>query len=154
MMSLSEILLPEHINLHLDAGDENDAVEELLFPLRGDIRINNWDAFRASVLDRAAPAISTDDGCGIVIAHGRTNAVDSLVMSAGRSTNGIPSAGIAGGVRLVFVVGIPTALNQEYLRVVGTIARLCGKPEHLQKLLAAPKAKEFLDLLLAWETKL
>jgi len=57
-------------------------------------------------------------------------------------------------VRLVFVVGIPTALNQDYLRVVGTIARLCGKPDSLQKLLHAPTAREFLDLLLAWENKL
>ena len=154
MISLSEILLPEHINLGLDASDEATAVEELLFPLRGDIRINNWDAFRASVLDRAAPAVSTDDGCGIVIAHGRTNAVNSLVMSAGRSPNGFPSPQIAGPVRLVFLVGIPTALNQDYLRVVGTIARLCGKPETLQKLLQAPNARAFLDLLLGWENKL
>ncbi len=154
MISLSSILLPEHINLRLDASDENAAVEELLIPLRGDIRINNWEALRASVLDHAAPAVSTDDGCGILIAHGRTNSVGSLVMAAGRSTNGFPSPHITGPVRLVFVVGIPTALNQEYLRVVGTIARLCGKPEHLQKLLAASGTREFLDLLLAWENKL
>ncbi len=154
MISLSDILLPEHINLRLDANNESTAVEELLFPLRGDIRITDWDAFRASVLDRAAPAVSTDDGCGIVIAHGRTNSVNSLVMAAGRSTNGIPSPHIAAPVRLFFVVGIPTALNQDYLRVVGTIARLCGKPESLQKLLNAPTAREFLDLLVGWENKL
>jgi mannitol/fructose-specific phosphotransferase system IIA component (Ntr-type) len=75
-------------------------------------------------------------------------------MSAGRSPNGFPSPDIQGSVRLVFVVGIPTALNQEYLRVVGTIARLCGKPETLQKLLNAPSARSFLDLLLSWENKL
>jgi mannitol/fructose-specific phosphotransferase system IIA component (Ntr-type) len=154
MISLSEILLPEHINLQLDAVDQTIAVEELLFPLRGDIRIENWDTLRTSILERAAPAVSTDDGCGIIIAHGRTNAVNSLVMSAGRSPNGFPSAHIEGPVRLVFVVGIPTALSQEYLRVVGTIARLCGKPETLQKLLNAPSARNFLDLLLGWENKL
>lgn len=154
MISLSDILLPEHINLHLDANDDTTAIEELLFPLRGHIHIKNWDALRASVLDRAAPAVSTEDGYGILIAHGRTNSVDSLVMGAGRSTNGFPSPHIKGQVRLVFVVGIPTALNQEYLRVVGTIARLCGKPEHLQKLLAAPTVREFLDHLLVWENKL
>lgn len=154
MISLSDILLPEHINLRLDAHNESTAVEELLFPLRGDIRISDWEAFRASVLDRAAPAVATDNGCGIVIAHGRTNSVNSLVMAAGRSTNGIPSPHISEPVRLVFVVGIPTALNQDYLRVVGTIARLCGKPDSLQKLLHAPTAREFLDLLLAWENKL
>jgi mannitol/fructose-specific phosphotransferase system IIA component (Ntr-type) len=75
-------------------------------------------------------------------------------MSAGRSTAGFPSPAIEGKIRLVFVVGIPTALNQDYLRVVGTIARLCGKPDRLAKLLAAPTPREFLHLLLEWENKL
>jgi mannitol/fructose-specific phosphotransferase system IIA component (Ntr-type) len=154
MISLSQILLPEHINLQLDAHDQNSAIEELLFPFRGDIRIADWEALRTAILERDAPALPAGEGCGIVIAHGRTNAVNSLVMSAGRSTAGFPSPAIEGKIRLVFVVGIPTALNQDYLRVVGTIARLCGKPDRLEKLLAAPTPREFLHLLLEWENKL
>jgi mannitol/fructose-specific phosphotransferase system IIA component (Ntr-type) len=154
MISISEILLPEHINLRLDAADTRRAVEELLFPLRGDIRIADWDALRAAILERDAPAIPAGPDCAILIAHGRTNAVTSLVMAAGRSENGFAAEGIDGKIRLVFVVGIPVALNQDYLRVVGTIARLCGKPGHFEKLLAAAKATDFLQLLLDWENKL
>jgi mannitol/fructose-specific phosphotransferase system IIA component (Ntr-type) len=154
MISLSHILLPEHINLHLDAHDQPSAVEELLFPLRGDIRIANWDALRTAVFERDAPALPAGDSCAIVIAHGRTNAVHSLVMSAGRSPAGFTSPAVEGQIRLVFVIGIPTALNQEYLRVVGTIARLCAKPDRLEKLLAAPTPRDFLHLLLDWETQL
>ena len=154
MISLSQILLPEHINLHLEAADKNAAVDELLFPLRGDIRIGEWDALRAAVLERDAPAIPAGDSCAIVIAHGRTNAVHSLVMSAGRSPAGFSSSSEEGKIQLVFVVGIPTALNQDYLRVVGTIARLCGKPDRLEKLLAAPAPRDFLHLLLEWENRL
>ena len=154
MISISEILLPEHINLRLDASCPRAAVEELLFPLRGDIRIADWDALRAAILERDAPAIPAGPECAILIAHGRTNAVGSLVMAAGRSESGIPADGTGEKIRLVFVVGIPTALSQDYLRVVGTIARLCAKPDHLEKLLAVPKAAGFLELLLAWENKL
>jgi mannitol/fructose-specific phosphotransferase system IIA component (Ntr-type) len=154
MISISEILLPEHINLHLDASDSRSAVEELLFPLRGDIRIADWDAIRAAILERDAPSIPAGPDCDILIAHGRTNAVTSLVMSAGRSLEGFSADRVEGKVRLVFVVGIPTALSQDYLRIVGTIARLCGKPNLLEKLLAAPKAADFLQLLQDWENKL
>ena len=154
MISISEILLPEHINLDLHAPDSRTAVEELLFPLRGDIRISDWDALREAILERDAPAIPAGPECAILIAHGRTNSVNSLVMAAGRSLAGFPADGIEGKIRLIFVVGIPTALSQEYLRVVGTIARLCGKPGHLEKLLAASKAAAFLQLLLDRENKL
>ncbi|MFM8365735.1 MAG: PTS sugar transporter subunit IIA [Verrucomicrobiota bacterium] len=154
MISISEILLPEHINLDLNASDSRTAVEELLFPLRGDFRISDWDALRASILERDAPAIPAGPDCAILIAHGRTNAVNSLVMSAGRSKEGFTAEGTPGKIRLVFVVGIPTALSQDYLRVVGTIARLCAKPDHLEKLLTTPQAAQFLALLLAWENKL
>ena len=154
MISISEILLPEHINLDLHAPDSRTAVEELLFPLRGDIRISDWDALREAILERDAPAIPAGPDCALLIAHGRTNSVNSLVMAAGRSLAGFPADGIEGKIRLIFVVGIPTALSQDYLRVVGTIARLCAKPDHLEKLLATSQAAQFLALLLAWENKL
>lgn len=154
MIALAQILLPEHINLQLDAHDARQAVEELLFPLRGDIRIADWDALRAAVLERDAPAIPAGPTCGILIAHGRTNAVNSLVMAAGRSPEGFQSSDCEGKVRLVFVVGIPTALNQEYLRIVGTIARLCAKPDLLEKLLSSKTARDFLQLLASQESKL
>jgi mannitol/fructose-specific phosphotransferase system IIA component (Ntr-type) len=57
-------------------------------------------------------------------------------------------------VRLVFVAGIPFALNSEYLRVVGTIARLCSNKELVQELLSASRADAFIDILCSGETAL
>jgi mannitol/fructose-specific phosphotransferase system IIA component (Ntr-type) len=105
------------------------------------------------VLQRNAPAIDAD-GCGIVIAHGRTDAVGSLVMAAGRSNEGFPSSDTKENVQLVFVAGIPSALNSEYLRVVGTIARLCSKTELVQKMLSATSPSAFIDILCSGETTL
>jgi mannitol/fructose-specific phosphotransferase system IIA component (Ntr-type) len=154
MTSITQILRPEHVNLSLQAADQAAAVEELLFPLRGDIHILNWDAFRDSVFERNAPAVSGSNDCGIIIAHGRTNAVSSLVMAAGRSPNGFSSPDIPEKVRLVFVAGIPSALNNEYLRIVGTIARFCSKPALLEQLLSAKSAHDFLEILQEEEKKL
>ncbi|MEI8292428.1 MAG: PTS sugar transporter subunit IIA [bacterium] len=153
MISIRQILQPGHINLSLSCNALEPAVAEVLASLSGDIRILQWNPFRESVLERNAPAIDAE-GCGIVIAHGRTDAVSSLVMAVGRSNEGMPSLHSTETIRLVFVAGIPSALNSEYLRIVGTIARLCSQGELVQKLLSATSPAQFLDVLCSAEASL
>lgn len=153
MIPISEILQPAHVNLALAARDQGAAVLEVLGSLRGDARVTDWEALHQAVIERNAPALAAN-GVGIVIAHGRTNAVHSLVMSAGRSAAGIRSPQIGEKVRLVFVAGIPSALDAEYLRIVGAIARLCREEETLEALLAASDPAAFVGLLAAGETRL
>jgi mannitol/fructose-specific phosphotransferase system IIA component (Ntr-type) len=150
MISIRQILQPGHINLSLSSREVPSAVDEVLASLSGDIRILQWDGLKKSVLERNAPAIDAD-GCGIVIAHGRTDAVGSLVMAAGRSHEGFPCKDTKENVRLVFVAGIPSAMNSEYLRVVGTIARLCSNKALVQELLSAPRQDAFIDILCSGE---
>ena len=153
MISIRQILQPGHVNLALSSSETGTAVGEVLASLSGDIRILQWNALKDAILQRNAPAIDAA-GCGIIIAHGRTDAVGSLVMAVGRSNEGFPSNDTQKNVRLVFVAGIPSALNSEYLRVVGTIARLCSKPELVQKLLSAASPSAFIEILCSGETRL
>jgi mannitol/fructose-specific phosphotransferase system IIA component (Ntr-type) len=153
MISIQQILQPGHVNLSLSSTSIDSAVREVLASLTGDIRILQWNALKESVLERNAPAIDAE-GCGIIIAHGRTDAVGSLVMAVGRSNEGFCSQETKENVQLVFVAGIPSALNNEYLRVVGTIARLCSKTELVRKLLAATSPSTFIDILGSGETAL
>lgn len=153
MIPISEILLPAQVNLSLAARDQAGGVDEVLSKLNGDPRVQDWPALVRAVTQRAAPALACNS-CGICIAHGRTNAVSSLVMAAGRSPNGLSSPEVRDKVRLVFVAGIPSAFDSEYLRIVGAIARLCRDKTLLQKLLAAPDAEEFTALLAGGEAKL
>jgi mannitol/fructose-specific phosphotransferase system IIA component (Ntr-type) len=153
MIPISEILTPSHVNLALAATDQAAAVAEVLSKLNGDPRVLDWDALQQSITERNAPAISCGS-CGICIAHGRTNAVQSLVMAAGRSSTGLASEHVQKPVRLVFVAGIPAAFHSEYLRVVGAIARLCNDKALLEKLLSAQDPEKFVALLTAAETKL
>ncbi len=154
MISIPSVLHPSHINLSLSAPNPTSAVTALLDVLRGDPRILKWDDFRQSVLGRDASPISSNN-CGILIAHGRTNSVGSLVMAAGISPEGIPSASSdCPPLHVIFVAGIPAAFNNDYLRVVGTIARLCGKPELLTNLLEATSPSAFLSILSMEEDRL
>lgn len=153
MISISDILLPAQINLALVGHDQAAGIDEVLFKLNGDTRVHDWTALAQAVTERNAPAIACN-GCGICIAHARTDAVHSLVMAAGRSTGGLVSPEVPELVRLVFVAGIPAAFSSEYLRVVGAIARLCRDRVLLDKLLHVPDPEEFVGLLARQEIKL
>ena len=153
MIGISEILLPAHVNLALSSRDQTESVSEVLSKLNGDPRVLDWDALRLAVTERNAPAISCGP-CGICIAHGRTNAVQSLVMAAGRSSDGITSLNVNEPVRLVFVAGIPAAFHSEHLRIVGAIARLCHDKDLLNKLLNVGEPEQFVELLRLGEAKL
>ncbi len=145
-MTIDKILLPADVNLALRAGDKAAAIEEILGQVRGDARVGNWERLRAAVIERDAPAIE-QGGRGICIAHGRTDAVSGLIVAAGRSAAGVVSPGTDLRMHLIFVAGIPSAMNSEYLRLVGAIARVCREPEQMNELLAAPDGKAFVELL-------
>jgi len=153
MIPISEILLPSQVNLALSGKDQNSGVDELLSKLNGDPRVHDWNGLVEAVHERNAPALSAN-GCGICIAHGRTNAVGSLVMAAGRSTKGLVSPEIRERVKLVFLAGIPAQFDSEYLRIVGSIARFCNDRELLGKLLTVTDPAEFVALLARQSAKL
>lgn len=153
MIPISEILPPTHINLALVATTQIEGVDEVLSKLNGDPRVLDWTALKRAVDERNAPAISCGP-CGICIAHARTNAVQSLVMAAGRSADGLSSPSLGEPVRLIFVAGIPTAFQSEYLRVVGAIARLCNDKSLLGELLSVQDPENFVALLKSGEAKL
>jgi len=153
MTRIGEVLLPGQVNLALEGTDKNDCVLRVLDLLRGDSRVKNFDALVATVMERSAPAIE-ENGCGICIAHGRTQGVNALVMAAGRLTEGIVTSETSSPIRLIFVAGIPAAFNSEYLRAIGAIARICCDKERLDGLLAATTPAEFISLLSLGEKKL
>jgi len=146
MISIAEILMPSCVNLDLSSSTLPAAVEEVLASLRGDPRVSDWESLRATVVSQSAPSLETDSGA-ITIAHGRTEVVGSLVMAAGVTKQGFDTSDSKKKVRLVLVAGIPASFNNEYLRVVGSIARFCQNPGFLQQLLSAKTPANFIQLL-------
>lgn len=153
MITIPEILEPMHVRLQLGATEEQEAVAEVLGLLEGDRRVKNFPALSESVLARDAAAM-VENGCGICLAHGRTESVSSLVMAAGRVTAGVPARTGDGLVKLFFVVGIPSAFSSEYLRMIGAIIRICRDRHQLDRILAAKTTRQFVDFLAAGEVKL
>jgi mannitol/fructose-specific phosphotransferase system IIA component (Ntr-type) len=153
VIPIHEILSPDYVNLALSARDKVGAVEELLAKLTGDPKISDLEEVRHAVLARDAAPIS-QHGCGICIAHGRTQATSGLIMAAGRSPEGIRVPGIKEPLRLIFLAVIPAAMDSEYLRIVGAIARFCRDEKQLAKLLSTKQPDQFVEMLGTGEVKL
>lgn len=147
-MTIDEILHPGDVVLALRARDRAAAIEEVLGQIRGDDRVANWERLRAAVIERDAPAVE-QDGVAVCIAHGRTDAVNGLVVAAGRSAEGLVFPEVVSPVRLVFVAGIPSAMSSEYLRLVGAIVRVCRDSAQIRELLDAADGEAFVESLAA-----
>lgn len=148
-LHFSEVLQPGNIHPGLGAATQEDAVHALLESLRGDERVQDFEALETAVRERNAPAI-VQDGAGLCIAHGRTNSLTSLVMAAGILAEPPLLTGELrgrGSLRLVIVAGIPSCLNADYLRLVGAIARIFSQETMRSRLLAATTAGDFLEIL-------
>ena len=145
-MTIDEILQPADVNLSLRADGKIAAIEEVLAQLRGDARVANWEELLRAPRARGG-RILEHQGRSVCIAHGRTKAATALTMAAGRSAKGVVCAETASPVHLLFVVGIPAAMDSEYLRLVGAIARVCRDEEQMADLLAAADPESFVERL-------
>lgn len=145
-MPLSDYLPARRIRLELEGTTKQEVLAETLQLFRGEPDVRDASALSSAVETRDAPTLC-ENGCGILIAHGRTNAVEKLVLAVGRCKNEVIEPGTPAPLRLVFVAGIPSAFASEYLRLVGAIARICKDPESLRDLLECSNPSEFVAIL-------
>lgn len=147
MSTLENSLLTKDIHLDLKATDPRDALEEVLAGLRSDDRVRDWEKLRSSLHGAVAVECLERPHGTMILHHRRTESVSGLILAAGRSSTGIPVGDSAKRIRLLVVAAIPDALNNEYLRILGAISRVCGEEESFDRLLETPTAAEFLSLL-------
>ena len=152
MITIGDILSPKHILLDLASRTQAQAIAKVAELLESDSRVNDWARFDAGLLPGSA-CMSNDSGSGICIAHVRTNAVNAMIMAAGRSAEGIPAAD-GTCIRLVFVIGVPVALASDYLRIIGALARIFRTAKGDAALLEAQTAEEFLETLCTLEMEM
>lgn len=141
-MGVPALISPSRVRLDVPAPTRDAAVQAAAELLRDDARLGAWEEFRASIGERQVVDV---EGCGggVVLAHGRGQAVKELALSALRWIS--PE-----GPRLVFVFAIPAAMAEEYLRKVGALARVCKDPVKLEALRAAATPEDFAARLAEW----
>jgi mannitol/fructose-specific phosphotransferase system IIA component (Ntr-type) len=84
---------------------------------------------------------------GAAFPHARTDLVDEIVVGIGRSHAGILFGHNGVRARLIFVIGVPERLVNDYLICVGTLVRLVRDDTIRSALLHAETPREFIDAL-------
>jgi mannitol/fructose-specific phosphotransferase system IIA component (Ntr-type) len=147
MTTLSSALLTKDIHLGLRASDPRDALGEILQSLRNDGRVIDWTELRDS-LANGSPIDCGGDGNGMIILHHRrTSSITGMVLAAGRFKSPLPVRESPALLRMIFVAAIPESLDNEYLRILGAVSRICGDPAAFSRLMAAPDEQSFIGVL-------
>jgi mannitol/fructose-specific phosphotransferase system IIA component (Ntr-type) len=151
-MLISDLLKANQIALDLQGPDGPGAIREVASLLRENPAVLSFDDFYAELLAREQVE-STCLGNGIAFPHARTDHIKNMVLAVGRSRPGVFFQGCGETVHLLFIIGTPKRMATDYLSVVGGLARLLKDADLREKLLAAPDAAAFIEVIAAGEKK-
>jgi mannitol/fructose-specific phosphotransferase system IIA component (Ntr-type) len=145
-IALADLLDETQVILRLRSRKPANALGEILRLLAENGRIDQPKKFLEQVLAREQVHPSVVEQ-GVVFPHARTDLVDEIVLGIGRSRAGIPFGENGARAHLIFLIGVPRQLVNDYLICVGTLARLVKDDAIRSMLLHAETPREFLDAL-------
>jgi mannitol/fructose-specific phosphotransferase system IIA component (Ntr-type) len=147
-IALSELLDEKQVTLRLRSRKLPNALREIIQVLAQNGKIDDGETFLEEVLAREQAHPSAVEN-GIAFPHARTDLVDEIVIGIGRSRAGIPIGADHQRARLIFVIGVPDRLLNDYLICVGMLVRLVKNDAIRSRLLQAETPREFIDALTA-----
>jgi mannitol/fructose-specific phosphotransferase system IIA component (Ntr-type) len=147
-ISLTDLLDEKQVFLGLRSRKGPNALREIIELVAQSRKIADPEAFIEKVLAReqAHPSVVEN---GAAFPHARTDLVDEIVVGVGRSRAGIPFGHNGVRARLIFVIGVPERLVNDYLICVGSLVRLVRDDAIRSALLHAQTPREFIDALTA-----
>jgi mannitol/fructose-specific phosphotransferase system IIA component (Ntr-type) len=147
-IALNDLLDEKQVILGLRSRKLPKALREIIQLLSQNRKIEDPEAFFEKVLARELAHSSVVEN-GVAFPHARTDLVDEIVLGIGRSHAGIPFGHNGGRARLIFVIGVPERLANDYLICVGSLVRLVRDDAIRSVLLHAQTPRDFVDALTA-----
>src|SRR5438445_8379474 len=141
---LPELLDEKQVILRLRSRKLPNALREIIQLLAQNGKICDAQKFRDQVLAREQAQPSAVEN-GVAFPHARTNLIDEIIIGIGRSRAGIPIGANQQRARLIFVIGVPERLVNDYLICVGTLARLVKDEATRSRLLDTETPREFIE---------
>src|SRR5881275_3484741 len=145
-IALADILDERQIALKLKSRRQANALREIigLFEKTGSLLKSTDFLAQALARERVNATLAENS---VAFPHARTELVDQIALAVGRSRAGIPWNDKGERARLIFVVAVPQRLVNDYLVLVGTLARINQDKEQRAALLAAATPAEFIEAL-------
>src|SRR5438552_6519004 len=140
---LADLLDEKHVDLDLRTRTVENAVGKLVGLLVTNEKIRQPEKFIEQVLarERANPSMVEH---GVAFPHARTDVVENIVLGIGRSRSGISFGPGNERARLIFLIGVPQRLVNDYLICVGALARLLKNDVLRARLLTAATPQQFI----------
>jgi mannitol/fructose-specific phosphotransferase system IIA component (Ntr-type) len=145
-IALADFLDERQVILRLRSRKLPNALREIIQVLAQSRKVDNAKGFLERVLAREREHPSAVEN-GVAFPHARTDLVDEIIIGIGRSRAGIPIGADQQRARLIFVIGVPERLVNDYLICVGTLARLVRDQATRLSLLHAETPREFIEAL-------
>jgi mannitol/fructose-specific phosphotransferase system IIA component (Ntr-type) len=145
-IALSDLLDERQVILRLRSRKLPNALREIVQVLTQNRKIDDAERFLQQLLAREREHPSVVEN-GVAFPHARTDLVDEIIIGIGRSRAGIPIGADQQRARLIFVIGVPERLVNDYLICVGTLARLVKDEATRSRLLRAETSGEFIEAL-------
>jgi mannitol/fructose-specific phosphotransferase system IIA component (Ntr-type) len=146
-IALADILKERQVVAQLKSRRMSNSVRELIDVLATTEKVRQPDQFFDQVISREQ-ASSTLAENGVAFPHARTELVEEIALAVGRSRAGIPWNAEGERSCLIFLVAVPRQLVNDYLVVVGKLARITRDEEKRKALLNATSAAEIVAMLL------
>ncbi|MBX6324769.1 MAG: PTS sugar transporter subunit IIA [Chthoniobacterales bacterium] len=145
-IALSDLLSEKHVIPAVRSRKAPNAIREIIQLLADNGKIARPDEFLEQVLAReqAHPSLVEN---GVVFPHARTDLVSEIVVGLGRSLPGIPFGQAKDRAHLIFVIGVPERLVNDYLVCIGTLVRLIRNDATRSDLMRAETPRQVIDLL-------
>ena len=144
-IALADLLNPDHIDLDLRTRSVEIALRKVMRLMAVDEQIGDQEKFLQQVLARERENPSVVEA-GVAFPHTRTDLVNKIVLGIGRSRAGIPFAK-TGRARLIFLIGVPQRLVNDYLVCVGALARVLKDDIIRNRLFSVETPQEFITIL-------
>jgi len=141
-MQITDMFKKEYIIEALKAKSKRAVLSELSEIFTRDHAGIQSEAMIEVLLEREKLG-STGIGDGIAIPHGKLKGLDSLVISFGRSREGIDFDSIDGRpAHIFFLLMAPESSTGQHLKALAKISRMLKDPEFRNDLLSAKNAEE------------
>jgi mannitol/fructose-specific phosphotransferase system IIA component (Ntr-type) len=144
-IALTDLLDEKDVLLQVRARKPTNALRQIVQLLAANGKIREPEKFLEAVLAREHVNPSTVEN-GVAFPHARTDLVQEIVLGIGRSRAGIL---FREGKRahLIFVIGVPRRLVNDYLICLGTLARILQDDLTRGTLLQAETPQEFVRVI-------
>lgn len=145
--NVSDYLKLETIELDLKGKNKNSIIKELYENLKMTKLIKDEEMGLKDVLAREEIG-STGIGRGVGLPHGKTEAVDEMIITIGISKNGIEYDAIDDqDVKIFFMFLCPKNATQEYLKVLARISRWIREENFTENILNAKSKEEIMEII-------